>query len=159
MYRIKSAQTAPKDLEKLIPAIDGVVRFDQRSQSSLVLHASGLSGPEQWGTWTIGKVARIDFVGPLPRHFILHIETAAALSTSVGVDLGARVGSVRHDFQVAAGPTEVSLRFDLDETADSIEFEIPNPRSPLELGINRDRRPLGIGLKEIRIEAREAGNG
>jgi phosphoglycerol transferase len=151
LYRLPVAGVTPAPLASVLGPIDTPVRFDVPVMSELVSTVTGISVREPWGRWTDGPLVTIVFSRELPLRFVLRIETAMALPTSVGVDLVARAGGVEHPFRVGAGGTTVELPFATSTPTNVLELVVPNPRSPRELGINADGRMLGIGLKAITI--------
>jgi phosphoglycerol transferase len=150
-YRVQPTGTTPVAREALLPAIDTVIRLDRPVLSPLVSKFSGFAGFESAGRWTEGSVARIELARPLPRRFILRLETAMAMGPSADVDLPIRIGGVGHSIRVGRERTVTETPFDVDDPGRAIEIVIANPASPRELGINADTRRLGILVTSIAI--------
>jgi phosphoglycerol transferase len=150
-YRMRPTGTVPVPLGMLLPKWETPIRFDSEMLSLRVSRITGFSIAEPTGRWTNRNVARIEFSEPLPRRFVLRLETISAMPPSANVDLPIRIGSVDRRVRVAAGPTVVETEFDLPGAASVIEITIPTPASPHDLGINDDTRRLGIHVKSLAI--------
>ncbi len=117
---------------------------------SQVQAASGLSGPEEWGTWTDGKTVKLRLKKPLPRRFTLELVTNA-FGPNVGREISVRVGSQVKTFVGTTEMTRVRIPFDLSDTADLIELTVPAPTRPRDVSKSNDYRSLGLGLRSLSI--------
>lgn len=114
------------------------------------MRSTGLSGIEDWGRWSEGPRAVLEFTRPLPRRLLLRLDVAAYGPNA------------EHDFQVTIdgrtvplrAPAEhgvVELRFTTGGQARRISIDIPRPTSPQDLGYGGDQRKLGIGLYRMEV--------
>ena len=150
-YRMDPTGTTPVSLAALLPKWETPIGFDSEVLSPRVSRISGFSVVEPTGRWTNGQVARIEFSEPLPRRFVLRLETLRAMAPSANVDLPIHIGGVDRRARIGTGPTVVETEFDLPAAASAIEITIPSPASPSDLGIGDDTRRLGLHLKSIAV--------
>ena len=150
-YRMPMTGTAPVPLATLLPKWEAPIRFNNERPSPRISAISGFSIVESTGRWTNRGVARIEFLTPLPRRFVLRLETSTAMPPSANVDLPVRVGDVGHNVRVGSGGTIVETEFDLPADASFIEIRIPRPSSPRDLDMGPDTRTLGIHVSSITI--------
>jgi phosphoglycerol transferase len=150
-YRLNPTGTSPVARDELLPPIDTPIGLDRGGRSALVAELNGFGASEPAGRWTEGPVARIELTRPLPRRFILRVETVTAMPPSVDVALPVRIGGVERAIRVGAGPTVAEVPFRIADAARTIEIAIAHPVSPRDLRINADPRELGILVKSIAI--------
>ena len=150
-YRMRAAGTTPVPLATLLPKWQTPIRFDQETLPPRIARITGFSHAESSGRWTDGAVARIEFLTPLPRRFVLRIETSSAMPPSANVDLPIRVAGASRTIRVVNAPTIAEAAFDLPRDDTVIEIGIPNPASPRDFDIGPDTRGLGIHVKSITI--------
>jgi hypothetical protein len=122
------------------------------------LFGKGWSRPEDWGTWTDGKVARLTMrLSEATDRDLLLTFDAYALSRidhqAVTIYAsGAQIGSI----DVATGPDKeyriLVPRMAIDQGKLSLEFHIEAPVSPQDLGPSRDWRDLGVCLRWLRLD-------
>jgi phosphoglycerol transferase len=150
-YSMRPTGTSPVPLAMLLPEWETPIRFDREVLSPRVSRLTGFSITEPAGRWTNRGLARVEFLTPLPRRFVLRLETSAAMPPSANVDLPVRVGDVIHNVRVGSGRTIVETEFDLPADASFIEIRIPRPSSPRDLDMGSDTRMLGIHVSSITI--------
>ena len=112
---------------------------------------SGWSDLEQWGVWTDGRRAKIEFDAPLPGHFLLLIE-GYGYGPNAGRQLLLHVGDATSEVTLPAQTGEMRVSVDNAKGARVIEFEIPSPTQPSALGSSKDNRHLGLALVKLRVE-------
>jgi phosphoglycerol transferase len=136
----------------LVRMIDKIsIDFKRENWPGIVAVATGLSGVENWGSWSVSKEVNLNMAATLPKRFNLHL-TAHAFGPNIGKSFYVRIGSEEKEFSLTGDPQIITMQFDnvVDETI--IGIVVPNPASPKELGLGADARKLGIGLIELRIE-------
>lgn len=139
--------------------------LDFSTRSNLIcgiLQAGGWSTGEIWGTWTVGKQARLEFPlqHPIGADLILSATTVAFLTeahSEITVDIlanGTAVGKwiflhgePQVDREVLINATVADQRSPLE-----ILFRISDPASPSSLGLSNDTRLLGMGIKTLRLD-------
>ncbi|OUM02054.1 DUF7024 domain-containing protein [Variovorax sp. JS1663] len=135
------ATRSPYDLDFQAPA---VLNTQARA-------ATGLwGGAEEWGTWTVAKVVKLQLKKPLPLHFTLEIE-ANAFGPNAGREVGVRIGSQSKAFTGTAAMSKIRIPFDLTESTDLIELTVPAPTSPKDVSQSADTRTLGLGLRSLSV--------
>lgn len=112
---------------------------------------SGWSDLEQWGVWTDGRRAKIEFDAPLPGRFLLLIE-GYGYGPNAGRQLLLHVGDATSEVTLPAQTGEMRVSVDNAKGARVIEFEIPSPTQPSALGSSKDNRHLGLALVKLRVE-------
>lgn len=130
-----------------------VINFKKSSWPGVITRTSGLSGTEEWGTWSVGKVVTFEFAAPLPKKFALHL-VANTFIPNVGKEFVGRVGDSAVRFTLGEAPEEKVLEFTNPTKSRILAFEVPSPASPYELGMGKDERSLGIAFIELMIESR-----
>ena len=123
----------------------------------------GWSEPEEWGTWSVSKLARVRLSVVSPDTAPIHADLkyqAFVHARHPRLDIVCRVEG--HDVAAwsctTAAPGGIQ-RLTIPATlvaADGtieLEFSISEPRSPAELGVNSDHRLLGIGVETLRLLA------
>ena len=124
------------------------------------IQTSGLSGYENWGRWSDGKLATIRFsIGRLynDKKIIFTINpflTPKHTRQSVTISHRGEV-LAQWNFEYGKNNPDTSLLISpdmLDNDGDlELKFEIQNPKSPKELGISGDARKIGIGFVSAKI--------
>ncbi len=119
------------------------------------LFGAGWSGPEDWGRWSLGAMARLLLPlppGPPPRQLLLHargLVPPLSLALQVGgVDLPALLLD-----QPQLASHAVALP-PLPPGAATLEVVLRPSRwaSPAELGLSTDARPLGVAVATLALE-------
>ena len=113
--------------------------------------ATGLSVPENWGTWSEGKLVTLKFRKSLPENMRVYLR-AKAFGPNVGKPFTMRVGDQASDFSLTDIPRSVELKFGNPGASDTITISVPQPASPHDTGVGGDPRKLGIAMIEFRIE-------
>jgi len=132
---------------------DITVDFRRSSWPGVLSMVGGLSFAEPWGTWSDGKIVRLDFVHPLPKRFRLTLK-AHPFSAMLGHPVEVTLGESRKTFTLnTPEDTLITLGFLNPKDSRSIQLEIQDSRSPESLGISADQRTLGVGLVDLIIEA------
>jgi phosphoglycerol transferase len=128
------------------------IDFKQPAWPCVVSRAQGLSSTEPWGTWSSGDVVTLEFVGPLPQRFRLHL-FAHTTGTYAGKEFVAHVGDSAVRFVLGGSNEEKVLEFNNPEKSKIIRFDMPPSVLPDEQTQGGDKHRLGIGFIELRIEA------
>lgn len=125
----------------------------------------GWSETESWGTWSVGKRARLMLRtipgGGLPVRLEFKLRAFVhALHPEMHVLCRVRGKEIaRWCFRLEAAQNTQSLNIGpgaIDATGNiALEFFLLNPRAPAQLGISADIRPLGIGLESLTAEPHE----
>lgn len=126
------------------------IDFNKASWQGVLSRASGLSFPEDWGTWSIGSELQLEFAANLPKRFDLNLK-AHAFASNLNDKFRIVIGSEERSFYLKSTPQTVSFKFSLPANERVIRILVPNPTSPFSIGLNDDSRPLGIGLSQLRI--------
>ncbi len=129
---------------------DEVIDFRKAAWPGLVSRISGLSVPENWGTWSSAGEVRIDMAAPLPMAFDLHLR-AQAFGPNAGKEFVVRIGENKKAFRLSAAPQDLVLHFATNGTEKSMVFDVPEPTAPRDLGLGGDERRLGLGITRLRI--------
>lgn len=130
-----------------------LLRFGSGQRGAPLL-VRGWNSPAEWGVWTEGSEAVLEFA-PLPaagrtvhlrlwtRAFVL--PQAPALTVDLVVD-GTRRDTWHLQHPADAPPCERILRIDDAGPHVRLCFQIRDPRAPHEIGLGSDTRRLGLGL-------------
>ncbi len=124
----------------------------------------GWQGPEEWGTWTVGKTALLLFsLNLTPKTDInLLIDGIAylgkkSLSQEVDVHVNNQlVATLKYDQQSNLGGRVVKIpKSFVHEKAGQllIKFNFKNPISPLDVGESSDARKRGLGIVSLKLES------
>ena len=128
------------------------IKFNGALPANFIQRVDGLAGAEQWGAWTDGPGARIQFGRPLPARFKVLL-AARAYGPNIGKDFLLKIGGQQKAFRTGEQSTAVELEFAPGSDADTIEFLVPSPASPQSLGKGPDLRQLGLGLESMKVVA------
>lgn len=134
-----------------IPAAT-VLMFNTGEWPGVIAKSSGLSTPEQWGTWSDGKTIILTFADPLPERFRLTI-TGIAFGPNVGQDFNVTVGNENRLIKFSETGSSNQIDIFNPDGAKEILVTIPQPTSPAQLGQGQDQRQLGLGLVKLEINA------
>ncbi|MBD1869717.1 hypothetical protein H6F95_20925 [Cyanobacteria bacterium FACHB-471] len=130
----------------------------------MVFYSLGWAKPEDWGTGTLGKDARLVMqvdgspasnaveLSAIARAFVN--EEHPKLDVEVIVN-GEEVGQWEFVYgESADGERKAVIPADLVAKQNPLEivFKMPNAKSPAELGISSDGRVLGLGIYELRLD-------
>ena len=132
------------------------INFSNPGSAAHFQSITGLSSYESSGRWSIGERVDLNFLGPLPRKFTLHLR-AVAFGPNVDNKFILRLGSVTREFIISGqiNETRQSIRVPLvnPDGASTLSFHIPQPTSPHDLDANSpDKRKIGLGLLSLSIE-------
>ena len=131
-----------------------------RDHFGIKLLSYGWSNPEDWGTWSDGKSAKLDIrVSEKFEKFTIYLgaliepdypKQTVKLEVN-GVYIQESVLTNRGENLI-----EVSLPSHLQEKIHSdkrlqIDFSLPDAISPAEIGLNEDSRELAIGLISLEL--------
>jgi hypothetical protein len=136
--------------------------FEKSTWPGGVASFTGLSGPEPWGRWSLGKVIQFTFTEPLPPKFALHL-TGHAFAHNGGKDFHVVLNKLMPDNVTSSGTgqkfsvpgdkdVERIMRFDNPMGSRHISIIVPHPVSPAELGASGDARAIGLALAKLRVE-------
>ena len=153
-WRLSEASAAPCPW----PAVD--YSFAD-SNAPTTWKLDGWGDAEPWGTWTVGRTARmVPDIHILPdRDLVLTISASAflapahpAVHVSVVVN-DAPVGEWAYGLGQPDQPRSVSIpRAVLERRMPpEVRLDIVDPISPLELGVSSDERRLGLAVREIAL--------
>jgi arabinofuranosyltransferase len=178
----RNNSSAPSSGYRYPIALNETIYFKKNSKGSFFLQegasqellTNGWYGPEEWGVWSNGSLARLSLPIPIlenPKN--LYLETQMVLPPGYEqqkMEIFKVVGgSAAHGFfrfyqgsnelvkliDVTAekgsilGGARVTIPIDqvmIQEGNVSIEFKIPNPVRPKDNNLNNDTRELGVGL-------------
>jgi phosphoglycerol transferase len=125
--------------------------------------AGGWSEAEDWGTWSLGKEARLLMrLDPVAKGaMVLSMDTRMTVGPKVperrlrilcnGQVVGEALYTQDDDGKLLSMNIPAGLVG--DDGLLELQFFVTPQTTPLELGINADRRPLGIGLVEMTLRA------
>jgi CDP-glycerol glycerophosphotransferase (TagB/SpsB family) len=112
------------------------------------LTLTGFSQQEDWGRWTDGAEAIIQFPSPLPTQLIIFLD-----ATPYGPNQGSTA-----IFSIGNSQASVSMHTNLhimqlsnEQQSNEIKIHIPFATSPSDEGISEDRRKLGLAFKKMCI--------
>lgn len=147
------AAVVPGPFRLVRTAQDYRVDFRQGSWPGELARAQGLSTPESWGTWSVGREVQLQFAAPLPRRFTLTLRAHSFGPNSRG-EFRVLVGDEEHSFRVKNDDFEdISLEFSLTRDEQVVRITIPDPVSPQSLGQGNDTRMLGLALAGVKVTA------
>lgn len=126
------------------------VDFRQSLWPGVLSRARGLSLPEAWGTWSIGREVMLEFANNLPSHFQVSID-AHAFGPNVGKDFIMSIDGEQHSFRLDSTPKTVTLNFSSGGGGRIVRITVPYPTAPRDIGVNDDSRELGIAFSQIRV--------
>lgn len=125
--------------------------FNQEITSdALVSSVQGIGDPENWGAWTIGSKAVINFREAIPANSKVDI-TMAASPFADEQEYIATLGDSSITFTLDSEAIDAGLEFQNSSASNQLIIEIPRPKSAKEAGQGRDARPVGIQLFKVSI--------
>jgi hypothetical protein len=139
-----------------------VQKFDQSGSWNGLL-ASGWSGPESWGTWSLGKHAELiidtrqlpDVTNGLHLHFDANaFVTPSHPQQRIVVSLN---GTVVGNYEATYPSPAVGIDLDIPQSSLTspgkirVGFAFPDAASPQSAGAGADERTLALGLEAITI--------
>jgi hypothetical protein len=133
------------------------IDFSKPGYPTFLAEVQGMSGREDWGRWTDGRLApaaRFKFKQPLPKTFTLVIK-AGVFGPNLGKPVAVRVGGVEKTFvhKDNAKAETYRLSFELPGAADTVEIAPPEPTSPKEQNsANQDQRKLGVSIIRLQFD-------
>jgi len=139
------------------------IRFSSESHP-MVFYSLGWAKPETWGTWTLGKDARLamqlDGSPPSGDVELSAIVQAYVIEEHPELDVEVIVNGEQVDQwefvygESAGGGRKAVVPADLVAKQNPLEivFKIPDAKSPAELGVSSDGRVLGLGMHELRLD-------
>lgn len=114
------------------------------------------SNPEDWGTWSLGKRAKLELPIPVGKVTQLTLTANTMVSNAYKqLMLNIFIEDMPMISVVLDKPGGNEISLPLPKTFNrpvNIEIEILNPISPQEIGLNSDTRKLGIGLVSARFD-------
>jgi hypothetical protein len=133
------------------------------NSNNMTPNGEGWSSPEEWGTWTIGKIATLEL--------FLNLETKRTLKMHLTSNAFLAPKNLSQDVTILVNNTEIGkINFTLASNNKTrifeissnllnniqepinIKFLIKNPTSPSSLGSGGDPRELGMGLISIKLD-------
>lgn len=130
---------------------EGIDFANRAGYPAFIRAVRGISQDEPGGRWTDGPEAVLEFAAPLPRRFVLRIETVCAHDPLAGRPMVVRVGDWQGSAVVGWQPESRDLLVETREPARTIAFLPMGPVSPRELGTGTDPRRLGIRLRRVSL--------
>jgi phosphoglycerol transferase len=124
--------------------------FNQTIPNSVVQSSSGISKPENWGSWTIGKEAVITLAKPLPRNAKVQF-TLAVPKALEDQTFTATVGGSSIQFNLTTEVIDGTFDFENQSPSREIILTIPNPKSQKADGSSQDDRPVGLMLYKLKV--------
>lgn len=134
--------------EQSILSLPHTVKF---SQVNPFIVLDGFGQKEEWGRWTEGEKASINYGNNLPHNFTIHLE-GFAFGPNTNEEIAVVVGSQRKTFRLGDTPQSIEVSFSGTTNTNEIFFYIPYPTSPKEIGKGEDERKLGIALTTLTIK-------
>jgi hypothetical protein len=118
-----------------------------------VVALSGFSHAEDWGRWTDGPTARIDFAKPLPAKFTLDLSVKYVYAANSAKPTQIKIGGKQVNQLFNLSGKRYSIALESDGKAQAIEFVIAEPAAPADIDSNPsgDKRKLGLGLADMKI--------
>ncbi|MBV9645069.1 MAG: hypothetical protein JO334_16015 [Verrucomicrobia bacterium] len=129
---------------------DNVIDFRDNAWPWAVQKITGISGPEQFGRWTVGDEMAIEFISPLPKRLMLVLK-ARAFRSNIGLPFSMVIGPQEQQFRLGSSLQEITLFFQTDGLERTIRVHIPKPTSPKQLWNLSDERMLGAAFEQISI--------
>ncbi len=128
------------------------ITFSTPGYPNFISAVKGISITENFGRWTDGNEAALEFFQPLPKKFTLKI-TASVYLPSMGKPIKVVIGGKKYDaeFPHQWDFKEVAIPVSTDGTVKSISFELPNAKAPQLVGQSVDGRKLCLALSSIKI--------
>lgn len=129
---------------------DGI-QFQRDGYPTFLLRMAGFSGTEDFGRWTDGEEAVLEFVQPLPKKFTLKFR-AGLLTDLVNKPIDIIIGTT-HLTAVfnQEKASDISLPVTTNGHAKSIVFKFHDIKSPKEMGLSADPRHLGLAMVNLQI--------
>lgn len=104
-----------------------------------------------FGQWTIGETARIEFVIGLPANFGVEL-AASAFQSNLDEEFTLSVGDSHQRFLLSENARTICIGdFHNPQQKHEIVLQIPNPRAPVSLGLNNDVRRLGAFIEKLTV--------
>jgi len=132
---------------------DGI-DFSRAGTPEFLARLNGLSGVEPWGRWSdalVGPAVSLQFVKPLPDHFVLHLRVQG-FGPNAGRPAQVTVGDETQTFLPTSEPADYALSFSNRQAAKLITIKPAQPMSPHDLGMSADDRKIGLGMVRLWIE-------
>ncbi|MDE2606449.1 MAG: hypothetical protein KGL68_11080 [Burkholderiales bacterium] len=132
-------------------AQDYTVDFRRASWPGVLAYSQGLSTPEPWGTWSLGREITLEFADDLPLRFQILLQ-GHSFGINDNADFRIQVGVQERTFRLPSDQDGyVSLEFAPGANQRVVRITIPHPLSPKSVGQGDDLRELGLGLIQLRI--------
>jgi hypothetical protein len=111
----------------------------------------GWSSPEEWGTWTEGKIALLFMSVDSSDDLFLHLNIGGVFNNNpVNVYVNnILIGS--YEFVIGENIIPISKETYPDKLI-RIQFIIKDPKSPMDMGLSGDMRKLGIGVSSFYLD-------
>ena len=127
------------------------IQFQREGYPRFISSVTGISGREEFGRWSDAGTVIFTFAEPLPKKFLLSVETTAAYAANAGKPLRVKVGDWAGQAVIGTMPQTAEFRVASTVAPRTIEFTIAQPTSPKQLGTGDDTRTLGIAFKRLTI--------
>lgn len=124
--------------------------FSQGLPNRFITSLKGIGQPENWGSWTIGSRAEVNFAEALPAKAKI-ILTMAVPKYLQDQTFTATVGNSTIEFQLTEEAIDGEFEFFNDSPSSTLTLEIQNARSEKSEGISEDSRSVGIMLYKIKV--------
>jgi hypothetical protein len=139
------------------PEIGKAVEFDS-PHTRCFLKSGWADNTEDWGTWTVGKEAKLAVFMP------------PGTPKTITLDLRAFVGPKHHkqslEVAISGQPSKAFTLSQFEQNTIKLaipasaydkeflvlDFKMTDPASPKDLGMGEDTRKLGVGIKRVVIE-------
>jgi len=111
----------------------------------------GWSQPEEWGTWTEGKITLLVMRVDSSNDLFLHLNIGGVFNNNP-VDVyvnNIMIGS--YEFVIGDNIIQIPKEIYPDNLL-QIKFVINDPKSPMDIGLSSDPRKLGIGVSSFYID-------
>lgn len=140
-------------IEQFSPQLNGLISFSDKSKNNSFYLRSGWSWPEDWGTWSDGKNAVLNFPWPQKSPNLLKIGLNAFIGAPEKYKLlSVSLNGKHYDYFTLSHEVGNEIKINLSEQNKankylSVEFIIISPQKPYDLNINNmDKRNLGVGI-------------
>jgi hypothetical protein len=138
------------------PALGKVIAFS--SPHTRCFLKKGWASTEDWGTWSLGKEAKLSLFMPNGTPKVLFLDVRALVvpkQTQQEIEIGINGQWQKKVFLTHFESNPIKLTIPASAYGKEwleIDFKIPNAISPKTLGMGEDDRPLGLGIKNAVFE-------
>jgi phosphoglycerol transferase len=124
--------------------------FNQTLPTDLISSVKGIAYPEDWGSWTVGKTAIVNFATPVPANAKIQL-TMAAPSFNSDQKFSATLGGSTIEFELGQEPIDANFEFQNSAPSTQLVITIPAPKSEKSEGLSQNTREVGIMLYKIKV--------